>query len=64
MKKTYINPSIVEVALQQQGLLCQSLQRVSSSNATMNYAGSDEDYISGGGDIRTKESSSLWDEEW
>ena len=63
MKKTYINPSIVEVALQQQGLLCQSIQRV-SSNSTVNYAGSDEGYISGGGDIRTKESSSLWDEEW
>ena len=60
MKKTYINPSIVEVALQQQGLLCQSIQRV-SSNSTVNYAGSDEDYS---GDIRTKESSSLWDEEW
>ena len=61
MKKTYINPSIVEVALQQQGLLCQSLQRVSSSNATINFAGSDDGYS---GDIRTKESSSLWDEEW
>ena len=60
MKKTYITPSIVEVALQQQGLLCESLLRV-SSNSTMNYAGSDEGYS---GDIRTKESSSLWDEEW
>ena len=60
MKKTYITPSIVEVALQQQGLLCQSLLRV-SSNSTVNYAGSDESYS---GDIRTKEFSSLWDEEW
>ena len=60
MKKTYITPSIVEVALQQQGLLCQSLLRV-SSNSTVNYAGSDEGYSGG---IRTKESSSLWDEEW
>ena len=60
MKKTYINPTIVEVALQQQGLLCQSVRNL-SSNATINYAGSDEGY---GGDIRTKESSSLWDEEW
>lgn len=31
------------------------------SKSTVNYAGSDEGYS---GDIRTKESSSLWDEEW
>ncbi len=48
------------MALQQQDHLCQSIQRV-SSNSTVNYAGSDEGYS---GDIRTKESSSLWDEEW
>ena len=63
MKKSYITPSIVEVALQQQGLLCQSVRNL-SSNATMNYGGSDEDYISDGGVIRAKESGSLWDEEW
>lgn len=62
MAQTYITPSIVEVALQQQVFLCQSVQRL-SSNATMNYSGSDEDYISGG-IIRAKESGNLWDEEW
>ena len=60
MKKTYITPSIVEVALQQQGLLCQSVRRV-TGNAGVTLGGSDEGYS---GDIRTKESSSLWDEEW
>ena len=63
MKKTYITPSIVEVALQQQGLLCQSVRNL-SSNLSVNYGGSDEDYISDGGVIRAKESGSLWDEEW
>ncbi len=61
MKKTYQTLSMTVVALQQQGLLCQSLQRVSSTNATINFAGSDDGYS---GNIRSKESSSLWDEEW
>ena len=63
MKKTYIIPNMVTATLQQQGFVCESLQGL-AGNANINYVGSDEDYVNGGGTIRTKELSSLWDIEW
>ena len=60
MKKIYIIPSFLVVALQHQSLICQSIREV-TGNADMNYVGSDEDYD---GEIRTKEARYLWDEEW
>lgn len=33
-------------------------------NSGMTLGGSDASYVSSGGSVRTKESSSIWDEEW
>ena len=63
MKKNYLSPSMVEVALQQQGLICESVRGV-DGNIDLHFVGSDADYVSGGGDIRTKDFKSLWDNEW
>ena len=59
--KKYINPTMTVVKLQQQGLLMQSIQNVSS-----NLTGSDALGFGGGGSgsAKTKESGSIWDEEW
>ena len=61
--KKYIQPTILVVRLQHQGLLMQqSGIRGMSSNL------SDDDAIGygggGSGEVRTKESSGVWDEEW
>jgi hypothetical protein len=55
--KTYIQPSMVVVRLQHQSIICQSGFRGMSSD-DVDYAGA------GNGDSRTRESSSVWDDEW
>lgn len=56
--KTYIQPSMTVVRLQHQSIICQS--HVKSFNCTeyIDYGGG------GSGDAYTKESSSVWDDEW
>ena len=60
--KNYIQPTILVVRLQHQGLLMQQSMRGMSSNLSdddaLNYGGG------GSGEVRTKESSGVWDEEW
>ena len=59
--KKYIQPTMTVVRLQHQGLLMQSLRGMSSNlsgDDALNYAGN------GNGSARTKESGSIWDEEW
>ena len=64
MKQSYIQPTMVAVKLQHSGIICTSTAAIQnlSSNLTgddaINYGGA------GTGDARTKESSSVWDEEW
>ena len=63
MKKTYMVPGMTMVKLQHQGLLMQqSVLHGMSSNLSgddaINYGGG------GNGSARTKESSSIWDDEW
>jgi hypothetical protein len=63
MKKSYISPTIVAVKLQHSGIICTS--PVSIQGLSTNLG---DDAIGYGGagsvDARTKESSSIWDEEW
>ena len=60
--KKYIQPTTTVVRLQHQGLLMQQSVRGMSSNLSgddaLNYGGG------GSGEVRTKESSGVWDEEW
>ena len=63
MKKTYIKPEILVVRLQHQGLLMDSLKNI-TSNVDLCGAGADGSITGGNGDARTKESGSIWDEEW
>ena len=61
IKKVYQQPTIVAVKLQHQGIICSSIQTLSSNldgGDAINYGGA------GTGDARTKESSNIWDEEW
>ena len=58
MKKTYLAPGMIMVQLQhKQHLLVDSVHTL-SSNAGIDYGGA------GDGDARTRESRSVWDEEW
>lgn len=61
MKQSYIQPTMMVVKLQHQGLLMESIVSLSS-----NLTGDDAIIYGGGGngDARTKESGSIWDEEW
>ena len=60
--KKYIQPTILVVRLQHQGLLMQQSIHGMSSNLSgddaIGYGGG------GSGEVRTKESGSIWDEEW
>ena len=65
MKKTYIIPGMIMVRLQHQRLLMQSSLRGFNSNLAeedaIGYGSESSNNTSG---VRTKESSSIWDEEW
>ena len=65
MRKMYIQPTMVAVKLQHQTHPMQA-SKVGSldGNSGMTLGGSDASYVSSGGDVRTKESSSIWDEDW
>ena len=54
---------MIVVKLQHSGIICASGDALSSigGNSGLGFGGSDSGY---GGDVRTKESSSIWDEEW
>lgn len=58
MKREYMSPTMLVVKLQHRSIICQSQVRSLGGNADLNYGGA--------GDVnaRTKESSSLWDDEW
>ena len=59
MKKTYIQPRMVVVQLQQQQIICQSVvKRVSCTDDGISYGGG------GSGESYTRESRSTWDDEW
>ena len=61
MKKTYLQPTMMVVTLQQHSIICSSpVNRVSGNlgDDAIGYGGA------GSVDARTKESSSIWDEEW
>ena len=60
--KKYIQPIMMVVRLQHQGLLMESVQNVGSSDVGISYGGASSN--NSGGEIRTKESSGVWDEEW
>jgi len=49
------------VCIQHQGLLMQSVQSVSSSDAGISFGGASSNNSGG---ARTKENGSIWDEEW
>ena len=60
MKKTYWQPTMMVVTLQQQGIICTSndVSRV-SSNADLDYGGS------GSGPARARQHSGIdWDDDW
>ena len=60
--KTYSKPTMIVVKIQHRGIICVSDPVTSlGGNSGMTLGGSDTSYD---GDIRTKESSSIWDEEW
>ena len=61
MKKTYMTPSMLEVRLQHQRLLMQSVTRT-QNNVGIGLGGSSSNDPDGV--IRSKESSNIWDEEW
>ena len=61
--KTYIQPAIVVVRLQHQSIICVSTNSV-TSNVGLCGAGDDGLITGGSGDARTRESTSVWDEEW
>ena len=61
MKKTYMVPGMAVVKLQHQSIICSSIHGMSSNlsgDDAINYGGG------GSGEVRTKESSGVWDEEW
>ena len=50
------------VKIQHSGIICESTVTTLQSNASLKLGGSDANYT--GGEIRTKESSDIWDDEW
>ena len=59
MKKTYMTPGMMVVHLQHQGIICGSeVVRVFSSTDDIDYGGG------GSEEAYTKQSGSIWDNEW
>ena len=58
MKRTYLTPSMTVVKLQHRSFICYSQVRGIAGDDALNYGGG------GSGEVRTKESGSVWDEEW
>ena len=56
--KKYIQPCLVVVRLQHHSIICQSYVKSFNCTEDINYGGG------GSGDAYTKESSSVWDNEW
>ena len=62
MKNTYYQPTMMVVRLQHQGLLMQSKVTSATSDTGIILGGASSGNT--GGVVRTKESNSIWDEEW
>ena len=62
MKKTYLTPEILEVCLQHHGIICTSPNGYDGKS--INMSGGTGNQISDENSVWTKESSSVWDEEW
>lgn len=60
---TYMKPTMMVVKIQHQTSILQA-SVTSISGGVLSLGGSDADYVEGGGGVRTKESSSIWDDEW
>ena len=60
MKKIYMTPGMTVVKLQHQSIICQSFRGVTGGD--VDYGGASSNNTSGS--VRTKESGSIWDEEW
>ena len=59
MKKTYQQPTMMVVKLQQQGIICTSGVRSVSGNADIDYGGG------GSGPARARQHNGIdWDDEW
>ena len=59
MKKTYLTPSMTVVRLQHHSIICQSsFVKGFSSTDDIDYGGG------GSGDSYTRESISIWEDEW
>ena len=56
-----MTPSMVMVSLQHQSIICQSQMRGMSQGET-GYGGASSNNTSG--EVRTRESSGVWDNEW
>ena len=61
MKNAYLKPMMLVVKIQHSGIICESTVTTLQSNASLKLGGSDASYE---GEIRTKESSDIWDDEW
>ena len=61
MKRTYIIPGMTVVRLQHQSIICQSGGLRGIRGGDVGYGGASSDYD---GEVRTRESSGVWDEEW
>ena len=61
MKTTYIQPEMTVVRLQHQGMICESIVKGfdNSTDEGITYGGG-----GGGSEAYTKQSRSIWDEEW
>lgn len=59
MKKTYLTPSMTVVRLQHHSIICSSMRGFSDGD--VDYGGASSNYD---GEVRTRESSSVWDDEW
>ena len=62
MKKMYTNPRITVVKLQHQTQLMQTSGVRGVTGGDVDYGGASSNNTSGS--VRTKESGSIWDEEW
>lgn len=60
MKKTYLAPDMTVVRLQHHGIICLS---DIDSNADLGFGGASTNN-SGGSFARTREYTSVWDQEW
>ena len=60
MKRTYFAPSMVVVRLQHHSIICSSGLR-GISGGDVGYGGASSGYD---GEVRTRESSGVWDDEW